>query len=918
MNNDDSMYSNERKISAPVACLAPINGESQSQDTCIVTLESRAIDRVHIIPKETFTQQLAHISRIAGEQKVNDLVRQGGEEGQDLFSMFSTWLGKKVFEYQFLWLGSTDYATNTPMLRRRNAPSATAYTPSDGERLEIRDTLSSMLLDTTARYDHLDHLTYNRVFDPPYTRLPIIESRVHPFFIIFNAGAKLAAVPNPGRFGLVALQTLELYNRWRCPLTPAGLFPGGSNPNGPYVDGQAMTTSQSSGLDGSDEYIPTQDSSRGTPSIVYDSSVNSNLFQPMCEDAVPSPASKVIDWLTDANSAAVPQEESIDTTLDEYRKEPSQQGEPCRWKEWVTSPPEMPELLREYHDNSQLSSYHWALYHECVNLMAPPGAHHVPMPWSDTDMITQGERLSNHNDTERDPSFDLSHKKQEVRANIPGPCSSIPEVVKAELSKLGQYCMLTLEPFPIDIAHIIAKATPKFKRNLFEAAWNKELDSLDVNSLENLMYLRSDLHRTFDEGRWALLPKLSLLIQISGAQITIDLERQYDLPDVVDLFSQFSTWEGKKTFEYQLLWLGKEKAPLLRRRVPAASNLGFLSDGDRASVSDACKRFQNRMAGRPELGGPDDSTPGSNATNKTDTNIDHIDDATLRREYASLLAETTDLYPHCAALEAENARLCRCADEPEHSQLSNDAEDSIGAIHVLDLISRYRIFAPPYTDFPLIESRVHPFFAILNAGEKLLNISNPNRLGPQVQLVLDLFHRWNRPLAPLVYAIGDGRDSGEHDDGQTSNEEQASFRDEDTQDSPGGTPSYDSSSNVPEPPTMGEDAVPSPTSKVIDWLTNTNFVAASQEESADMEDTNLEEYRKEPSQQAELFQWEEWATSPPVMPELLTDYYDNSQLSSYHWALYHECVNLMAPPGAHHVPMPWSDTGDIRPSFLRV
>ncbi|KAF4586970.1 hypothetical protein EYR40_010988 [Pleurotus pulmonarius] len=464
------------------------------------------------------------------------------------------------------------------------------------------------------------------------------------------------------------------------------------------------------------------------------------------------------------------------------------------------------------------------------------------------DTIAQGEEvasLSNHgdDDKERDPDFDPNNKKQKVRAHIPGARSSIPEVVKKELSKLGQYCMLTLEPSPIDIAHIIAKATPKFK---------------------------------------------------------------------------FSTWEGKKTFEYQLLWLGKEKAPLLRRRVPAASNLGFLSDGDRASVSDACKRFQNRMAARSELGRPDDSTPGSNATNKTDTNIDHIDDATLRREYASLLAETTDLYHHCGALGAENARLCRCADEPEHSQLSNDAEDSIGATHVLDLISRYRIFAPPYTDFPLIESRVHPFFAILNAGEKLLNISNPNRLGPQVQLVLDLFHRWNRPLAPLVYAIGDGRDSGEHDDGQTSNEEQASFRDEDTQDSPGGTPSYDSSSNVPEPPTMGEDAVPSPTSKVIDWLTNTNFVAASQEESADMEDTNLEEYRKEPSQQAELFQWEEWATSPPVMPELLTDYYDNSQLSSYHWALYHECVNLMAPPGAHHVPMPWSDTGDIRPSFLMV
>ncbi len=65
--------------------------------------------------------------------------------------------------------------------------------------------------------------------------------------------------------------------------------------------------------------------------------------------------------------------------------------------------------------------------------------------------------------TERDPDFDPNNKKQKLRAHIPGARSSIPEVVKKELSKLGQYCMLTLEPSPIDIAHIIAKTTPKCK-----------------------------------------------------------------------------------------------------------------------------------------------------------------------------------------------------------------------------------------------------------------------------------------------------------------------------------------------------------------------------------------------------------------------------------------------------------------------
>lgn len=373
--------------------------------------------------------KLAHISRIAGEQKVNDLVRQGGEEGQDLFFMvctlflsrdrssqlthlqFSTWLGKKVFEYQFLWLGSADYATNPPLLRRRTALPEAPYTPCDGERPEIRDALkrlqirnaeliadkerlrpkpsgldeapttsntsngaypnldamddaalrkeyATLLAETQDLYLHcaklesenthlrmrvadpsqapldnttdprephlLDHLTYYRVFGPPYTDLPIIESRVHPFFIIFNAGAKLSGVVNPRKFGLVALQILELYNRWRCPLPSTGLYTGGSNQGGPYDDGQTRTTSQTSDLDGSsvasgsqregarksarllakeadkareakeqtpprDEDMSPHDSSEGTPSLVHDSSSNAPAPQTWAKTPSPRP-----------------------------------------------------------------------------------------------------------------------------------------------------------------------------------------------------------------------------------------------------------------------------------------------------------------------------------------------------------------------------------------------------------------------------------------------------------------------------------------------------------------------------------------------------------------------------------------------------------------------------------------------------
>ncbi|KAF4564821.1 hypothetical protein EYR40_010992 [Pleurotus pulmonarius] len=466
----------------------------------------------------------------------------------------------------------------------------------------------------------------------------------------------------------------------------------------------------------------------------------------------------------------------------------------------------------------------------------------------DEDLV----KFSNDDAGAQDPSHSPATKKRRGH-RVTGSLQSLPDSVKVELEKraLGKCCTLTLDPIltqgTIKIAHVVPRATTADRLHSLQEAWHtKELP--DVDSPMNLLYLRVDWHRAFDGDLWAMLPSEDILINISSAMGKIRIAKRF--MKEVDLISEFSKIYPVKYYKYQLLWLGGSDStlysPLFRRRDTTTSRLATAGD------------------------------------------------------------EVTQL---------------------------------------LELALRYRVFHPPYKDFPTFESHIHPFFAIVNAGSKLSGVPNISQFGPLAEAVLDIYQQWFG-LPPSVEPPRATAGEDDVDDGRNSHTSrmdeshssvasgaqktgprkpgrlaQKSGRAPNAQNRAGnehaapcdavdipscsysaGTPLLDpdSSVNALSSHSLNEaEELEDVDTYVSTWLARVD--AASPQENAG--DRKLEEYDQEPSQQAEPHKWQQWALAPPKMPGLLRDYHDTSKLTSYHWSLYHECVNLMAPTGSHRLPL---------------
>ncbi|KAF4583541.1 hypothetical protein EYR38_002293 [Pleurotus pulmonarius] len=452
----------------------------------------------------------------------------------------------------------------------------------------------------------------------------------------------------------------------------------------------------------------------------------------------------------------------------------------------------------------------------------------------------------------QDPNYGPATKKR--RGHVTGSLQSLPDSVKVELEKraLGKCCTLTLDPIltwgTIEIAHVVPRETTADRLHSLQEAWHTK-EPPDVDSPMNLLYLRVDWHRAFDGDLWAMLPSEDILINISSAMGKIRIAKRF--MKEVDLISEFSKVYPVKYYKYQLLWLGGSDStlysPLFRRR------------------------------------------------------------------------DTT------------TSRLATAGDE---------------ATELLELALHYRVF--PYKDFPTFESHVHPFFAIVNAGSKLSGVPNISQFGPSAEAVLDIYQQWFGLLPsaepPRVTAGEDDVDDGRSNHtsrmdesrgsvgsgaqktrsrkpapisrrpGGGSNAQNSAGNEHrvpcDTADVPmlepwnisTGTPSLvpDSSVNALRSHSLDKaEELEDVDTYVSAWLAYVD--AAPPQENAG--DRKLEEYDQEPSQQAEPHKWQQWAITPPKMPGLLRDYHDTSKLTSYHWSLYHECVNLMAPTGSHRLPL---------------
>lgn len=274
---------------------------------------------------------------------------------------------------------------------------------------------------------------------------------------------------------------------------------------------------------------------------------------------------------------------------------------------------------------------------------------------------------------------------------------------------------------------------------------------------------------------------------------------------------------------------------------------------------------------------------------------------------------------------------------------------------LLEFSLHYDVFLPPYADFPTFESHVHPFFVIINTGDKLSQVDNPSRFGPGAEMLLEIYRLWfNLPPAaelPRAAEPEGGDDDGDDQSSHTSetdidsssfasgsrgtgarrsvrvaqklerarHEQKRATSDQpapcdgvdvpmlDPCGSSAGTPSLvrDSSVNALGFHSLSEDEeLEDVDTSVSKWLARAE--AGPPDEIDCLDDRVLYEYRKEPPQQAKPHQWQEWASSPPKIPHILKSYHDTSRLTSYHWSLYHGSVNLMAPTGSHRIP--WDGT----------
>ncbi|CUA71359.1 hypothetical protein RSOLAG22IIIB_04574 [Rhizoctonia solani] len=118
----------------------------------------------------------------------------------------------------------------------------------------------------------------------------------------------------------------------------------------------------------------------------------------------------------------------------------------------------------------------------------------------------------------------------------------------------GERCFITRHRKPLRCGHLIACSIDTEKQRLLEAAWGMKSGEFDSHALQNIFWLKVDMHTMFDRYTWLILPA------------------EKDLKKVIDFNhrraskhapSHFLTALPGKTWEYHFLSLGYED-PIVR------------------------------------------------------------------------------------------------------------------------------------------------------------------------------------------------------------------------------------------------------------------------------------------------------------------------------------------------------------------
>ncbi|KAF8121423.1 hypothetical protein EV363DRAFT_1364789 [Boletus edulis] len=103
-------------------------------------------------------------------------------------------------------------------------------------------------------------------------------------------------------------------------------------------------------------------------------------------------------------------------------------------------------------------------------------------------------------------------------------------------------CLITNQPKPVDLCHLVARATDHETLTNLEYVWEEGYLQLNVDSKRNLLYLRADWHRLFDTSEWMLVPEGDVIKKLGGFY----LKEKCKTKDLAKLFV-------KKSYRYYVL-----------------------------------------------------------------------------------------------------------------------------------------------------------------------------------------------------------------------------------------------------------------------------------------------------------------------------------------------------------------------------
>ncbi|KAG8734890.1 hypothetical protein FRC10_011333 [Ceratobasidium sp. 414] len=102
----------------------------------------------------------------------------------------------------------------------------------------------------------------------------------------------------------------------------------------------------------------------------------------------------------------------------------------------------------------------------------------------------------------------------------------------------GNRCLITLDQEPLECCHVISVATSQESIQRLEHAWGfgEVEEKLNIHTVQNLIWLRTDMHTRFDHLDWALVPTRSTLNSIFTATALVAPGKapphyQVDFPD---------------------------------------------------------------------------------------------------------------------------------------------------------------------------------------------------------------------------------------------------------------------------------------------------------------------------------------------------------------------------------------------------